>query len=140
MKWLLVGTLTLVLVWVSWVTSSHEQRTLERLLNAKAVASLAGIKFIHSTGYLRENIHIFECPAQAILDESHEGIAFDTVTTTDPNDEEWIEFAKKHLDPHVNPAIEWSTAQIKIGDGKELMTLVFVVSTPNRTFIILKVF
>jgi hypothetical protein len=140
MKWLAVGTLTLVLGWAVWVAGRHEQRTLERLLNASAVASVDHIKLLHSTGYLRENTHVFECSAQAILDESRGGIAFDTLNASDPADSEWIEYLRKLIDPNVKPAIEWSTAKIKIGDGKGLLTLVFVVSTPTRTFIILQVF
>jgi hypothetical protein len=95
---------------------------------------------LHSTGYLRENTHVFECSAQAILDESRGGIAFHTLNAAEPTDSEWIEFLKRLVDPHVNPAIEWSTTQIKIGDGKGLLTLVFVITTPTRNFIVLKVF
>ncbi len=140
MKWLIVSTLTLVLGWAVWVACNHEQRALARLLDAKAVASVDHIKLLHSTGYLRENTHVFECPALDLLDEPRGGIAFDILTATDPADSDWIEFAKRFVDPHAQPAIDWSSAQIRIGDGKGLLTQVFLVTTPTRNFIVLKVF
>lgn len=137
---LVVALLCLSGAWWVRVAATHEQRALARLVDAKAVSESSQIKLVYSTGVLRENKHVFECPETCILDEAHGGITFDDLNLSDPAAENLFEQVRPMMDANIHPPIEWSAAKVKVGDGKGLLSVVFLVTASTKTYLVLWVF
>lgn len=137
---LLVVVVLCVAAWVAWVIQGHEGRTLARLLDTRAVSDTSHVKLLRSSGYLRENSHIFECPEAALLDEPHGGIHFSKLERAEANEATWRAHVQDLVASHIEPAIDWSTAEVRMGEGRGLLTLVFVVRTSTKNYLVLQVF
>ena len=139
--WILATALMLLFgAWWIGVKATREQRTLARLVDAKAVIETDQIKLLYSTGVLRENKYIFECPETCVLDEAHGGITFDDLNPADPTDQALVNQVRRLMDSCLDPDIDWRTANVKVGDGKGLLTEVFVVTTSTKSYLVLWVF
>ena len=113
---LVVALLSFGGAWWIRVTATHEQRTLARLLDAKAVKDTSHIKLVYSTGFLRENKHVFECPATCILDEACGGITYEDLKLSDPATQGLFEQVRQLMESNVHPDIDWITATVSSVD------------------------
>lgn len=142
MRLLIKITLVLIVFMMSavlWVIGGHEYRTLKRLERSHAVLETRNCQLLYSTGYLKENTHIFECPPQDILSAEKGGLDYTQIIPG--KDTEW-DFArvKPLLDSHIKPEIDWKQATVRSADGKGILSSVYVVNCKNKCYITLETF
>jgi hypothetical protein len=96
-------------------------------------------QLLYSTGYLKENTHIFECPPQDILSAEKGGL--DYIQIIPDQDKEW-HFAriKALLDSRIKPEIDWKQATVRKADGKGILSIVYVVNCKNKCYTSLETF
>ena len=139
-KWpLLILSGVVIAFSVTYVFHS-EERVLDRLEQTGAVISLSGVKKLYSTGFLRENIHVFEATlasldlTKAYLNDSE-----------DPQDHHYIERACDDLREYLQLSVDpesvkvYSLSSEKDGDG--LLYELTVIKKPlGAAWIIHRVF
>ena len=82
---ILVGLLLLMGTWWLWVVWGHESRTMDRLIAAKVVSPVNDCRLLFSTGYFRENSHVFECAPGDILMADKGGVILHPVDFENEN-------------------------------------------------------
>lgn len=80
----------------------HESRTIWRLVRSGLVASENGVRLLHSTGYRRENTHVYQVTklAQELSPDNR----------LYPEDWE-MKRAREHIEKHLSIAVNWSEAE-----------------------------
>jgi hypothetical protein len=140
LKWpLLILSGVVVAFFVTYVFHT-EDRALDRLKQTRAVISVAGVKKLYSTGFLRENTHIFEV-ATSSLDLTR-AYLYDS---TDAQEHHYIERACDDLREYLQLSVDpesvkvYSLSSEKDGDG--LLYELTVIKKPlGATWIIHRVF
>ena len=133
-------TLTLagvfILCWLARCTLGHESRTIDRLMQTGIISNSVGIKLIYSTGYTRENIHVFRVPTKSLnLNSAH------LVDRQDQYQVGYIETARHHLEKYVKQAVDWDHAEVFEMEGSGILAFITVIKEKSSdALVILHVF
>ncbi|MEN3942834.1 hypothetical protein WJU23_16160 [Prosthecobacter sp. SYSU 5D2] len=109
---------------------------IERLVQSGLVSHKEGVRLLHSTGFRRENTHVYQVSELAAgLDEGQR---------LSPEDWE-LEWAREHLEKHLNPGVDWTRAEFySFAAGKDddwILWSAVVVNVPNAPpWVILSIF
>lgn len=116
----------LPLAFVTRCVVGHESRTIGRLIRSGLVAHEKDVRLLHSTGYLRENTHIFQVSKLA-QELSPEAMPF--------SDDLALKMAREHLQKHLNSTVDWSQAEFYVfAAGKDddwILWSAVVIKFPN---------
>ena len=117
-----------------------EERSLERLLSEKVVSTVTHCRFLHATGYLRENLYFFECDSRDLLRVDQGGVEFSVLDESDLEARPGFGRMQALLNEHSGRAIDWESAEVSEGERQNLLCLVYKIVTGDTTFIVLDVF
>lgn len=137
----LLGLALLLGAWCLWVVHGHEARTWQRLVNAHVVDPAHHGRLLHSTGYWRENSHVFECPRSVLLPVEKDGVPFYPLDMANENHAAWLADGIRPLvDACVQPPLDWEHVQVWNAEGAGLLSQVFSIRAGDRHFVVLQVF
>ncbi|WP_395753691.1 hypothetical protein [Prosthecobacter sp.] len=131
---------TLAGSWWLWVVLGHEERTVGRLVDAGAVARVNHCRLLGSTGYMRENDHVFECALEDVRAANAGGMEWGRMDLADEHDEQLFLRARRLMDRHVQPPVAWDQAEVWYGDPQGLLGMAFRVNAGGRCYVVLEVF
>lgn len=131
-----ICVLAVVTGWVVSIFVRHEDRTLGRLVRSGVVADETHVELLHSTGYRRENTHVFRVPFKEL---TIKGEAFDLESESL---REWVTEIRKMVEPHdPGKTVDWEKAVVyEMDDPHVLATVTVVKARDEQAFVVLKIF
>lgn len=133
---ILVLTTLGTLLWVARCIVGHDQRTLVRLTETGVLKYEQSAKLIYSSGYLRENTHVFVT--------SFESVNYGHFKLLDPKDSSQhvhIQFARRFVEEAARQQVDWKTATVYASEGAGILAIVYLVKMEgNRAYLVLHVF
>ncbi|WP_395739939.1 hypothetical protein [Prosthecobacter sp.] len=135
-----VAICAVVGAWWLWVVLGHEARAVGRLVDAGAVARVNHCRLLGSTGYMRENDHVFECAPEDVRAADAGGMEWGRIDLADEHDAALFFRARRLMDRYVQPPVEWDQAEAWYGDPQGLLGMAFRVNAGGRCYLVLEVF
>lgn len=127
--------------WVLWTVVGHEGRTMSRLVDEGVVTPESHCRLLHSTGYGRENKHVYECAPEELLSPEEGGVVWHRVDWENENHARHFEDRIRPLvDGCTAPPVAWQEAVVYNADGKGLLAELFLVKQGGRCLVVLAVF